>query len=203
MLDLTQMSVMGDGVIAALNDLRGRERIVWHEPAKAWLALRHEDVAAGFRGEVPLSNQSTDARMLAAIDASEWTTRLPRMINYPPRWVLSKDGAQHRQLRSLLLKGFTRRVIENQRPFVQLTIERSLDAAATRGSVEFVEDIARAVTGAVIMKLIGIPESLLYRMKGWADAKVGAAETAFREMEEVFLIEIARRRHATRRRQRL
>ena len=84
-LDLTKMSQQGDGVIALLNDLRERGRIVWHEPARAWLMLRHDDVTAGFRGEVPLSNKSTDSRILSAIDPSEWLQRLLRMIKYPPR----------------------------------------------------------------------------------------------------------------------
>ncbi|MET0986446.1 MAG: SDR family NAD(P)-dependent oxidoreductase [Steroidobacteraceae bacterium] len=51
----------------------------------------------------------------------------------------------------LLMRAFGRNIVEDLRPFARETIRRVLDQAAARREVEFVNDVARAITGRVIL----------------------------------------------------
>jgi pimeloyl-[acyl-carrier protein] synthase len=205
-LDLTKVAELGNELLAKLNIVREASPIAWSDIASAWVVTRHEDVERAYSGELPLSNIRFD-RCFDAIPPSERATRIPLTIKSVPLWIVNADPPYHTRLRKLLTRAFSKKVVEAIRPFARATIKAVLDQAAARGDVEFVNEVARAVTGRVIMRILGIPEQNLGRLEAWSlafNAGFGGAqaapevlddvERAMAEMDELFTVEIARRR---------
>jgi cytochrome P450 len=128
-----------------------------------------------------------------------------------PRILPNMDGPEHARLRKLFVKAFSRKIVEDLRPYVRERVATILDRAAARRDIEFNESVARQLPGAVILRLLGMSESYLDRLKAWTDG-VTRALTAFdpqpewldelevvvTEMLEVFRGEIEARRSAPR-----
>jgi cytochrome P450 len=135
--------------------------------------------------------------------------RYPNSLRYMPRILPNMDGPEHARLRRLFVKAFSRKIVEDLRPYVRERVATILDHAAAQRELEFNEGVARQLPGAVILRLLGMSESYLERLKAWTDG-VTRALTAFDpreewldtlevvviEMLEVFTAEIAQRRAA-------
>ena len=113
----------------------------------------------------------------------ELNRRLPNSMRYMPRIVTNLDGQEHALMRKLLVKALNRKLVEDQRPFVRQRISQLLESAAARPDLEFHEGIARMLPGAVILKLLGMSQDYLPRLKEWADG-VTAALTSFNPKHE-------------------
>jgi pimeloyl-[acyl-carrier protein] synthase len=204
-LDLSQASVLGNELLQRLNVVREAEPVAWSAAAGAWIVTRHADVSDAYEGKLPLSNVRF-TRLLDLIPKEEQAQRIPHVMQSVPNWIVNIDPPQHTRIRKLLTRAFSKKTIETVRPFARATINKILDGVAQRGEVEVVNDVARAVTGRVIMKLLGVPEENLERLQNWSLAmnSFGAAqpvasmlddmELAMAEMDEVFSAEIEERR---------
>ncbi|MFA5632485.1 MAG: cytochrome P450 [Porticoccaceae bacterium] len=208
-LDLTKVAELGNELLAKLNKVREVTPIAWSESAAAWVITRHEDVKLAYSGELPLSNVRFD-RCFDAIPESERAKRIPLILETVPLWIVNVDPPQHTRLRKLLMRAFSKKVAESVRPFARATIDRVLEGAAKQREVEFVNDVARAITGRVIMKILGIPEENISRLEKWSESlnagfgvrptpeMLDETEKSIAEMGELFDIEIdQRRRHPT------
>ena len=132
----------------------------------------------------------------------ELMSRIPTLIKYVPKWVINLDGEPHRRIRVLLVKALTSKVVEKVRGFAKNRVEKLLDYALERGEIEFNEEIARSLTGYVLFKLVGMPESQFPQLREWATAIVEAltglptlemldrAEISAAQMNEAVLIEL-------------
>src|SRR5262249_38066443 len=103
---------------------------------------------------------------------------IPNTVYFMPRISTNLDGETHAALRKLLVKAVNRKLIEDLRPYVRERASMLLDRAAATREVEFHEDIARMLPGAVILRLLGMSSDYLSRLKGWADG-VTRALTSF------------------------
>jgi cytochrome P450 len=209
-LDFTKIGQLGNDILPRLNAIREAEPIAWSDSAKGWLVTRHQDVTDGFQGKFPLSCIRMEARSFGPAEMELFATRFPRTISSLPYWIVNSDPPRHSRLRTLMTRAFSRKVVEDLRPFARETIANVLDEVADRGEVDFMEDIARQITGRVILKKFGLPETELPRLKNWSytfNTGLGGVvepslevmdgvETSIAEMQEVFLPEIARRRSA-------
>ncbi len=88
------------------------------------------------------------------------------------------DGPEHARLRKLFVKAFSRKIVDDLRPYVRERVATILDRAATQREIEFNEGVARQLPGAVILRLLGMSESYLDRLKAWTDG-VTRALTSF------------------------
>ena len=70
---------------------------------------------------------------------------------------LFRDPPVHTRLRKLVSKAFTPRTIEQLRPFIEKRTDELLTAAADRGRLELVGDLAYPLPVAVISELLGVP----------------------------------------------
>jgi pimeloyl-[acyl-carrier protein] synthase len=205
-LDFTLAGELGNTLLTHINALREVEPVAWNESANGWIVSRYQDVIDGFAERVPLSCVRFQ-RCYSHIPQADRERLLPITINSVPNWVLNSDAPRHPRLRKLILTAFSRRVVEGIRPYVRAVVDNVLSGAAARNEVEFVNDVARAITGRVIMKLIGIPERNLERLAQWSwnlNVAFGsarpaiqvllAAENSLAEMAELFHDQIALRR---------
>jgi cytochrome P450 len=207
--DLGQTGTLGFNVFPLLNELREAEPIHWDEQTQCWVVTRHQDIVDALSGRLPLSNLRLSAASFSVIPMEEWPRRLPNMVKYGPLHITNMDPPNHTRLRKLMTKAFGKNVVESLRPLVRERSELLVESMRGRDCVDFNQDIARALPGHVILKLVQFPDALFPNLMQWAhDVMVGlgtpnpkaewveAADQAFAQMTEHFLVQIAdRRRH--------
>jgi cytochrome P450 len=169
---------------------------------------RHEDVVGAF-GDSRWSAKRLHIAQFSAIPAEEHASTIPNLIRYIPDWIINIDAPQHDRIRKLVVKAFNRRVIEQMRPTVERACDELLAAALEKGSIDFIENIAFPLPAMVIIGLMGIAEEYIAPLRGWARDLTTALASAFpsretllaaedtvRRMNEVFELEIKKRRQA-------
>jgi cytochrome P450 len=132
---------------------------VHHSPLGFWVLTRYADVMAVLR----------DPRLIkepiAAFVAARFGMAAP-----PPGLGLSmldRDPPDHTRLRGLVSKAFTPRALERLRPGIQQIVDGLLDEAATRGSMDLIEEFAYPLPVRVICEMLGVPVKDHERFKQW------------------------------------
>lgn len=177
-VNLTALAVTGDALLGKLNQLREHDPVYWSEASRCWIVTGHAEVMAGFSGSLPLSSHALPDALYRVLPQAQLDARIPNTIHFMPRISTNLDGEIHAALRKLLVKAVNRKLIEDLRPYVRHRVSMLLDLAAARGQVEFHEEIARMLPGAVILRLLGMSPDYLGQLKGWADG-VTRALTSF------------------------
>ncbi len=177
-VNLAALPPLGDGLLGELNRLRDFAPLHWSDTSRCWIVSGHAVVSEGLSGNLPLSSHHIPASLYRVVPPEKFETRLPNTLRYMSRILPNLDGTDHARIRKLLVKAVSRKIVEDTRPYVRERVALLLDQAAARRDVEFNETIARQQTGAVILRLLGLSESYLPRLKGWTDA-VTLALTSF------------------------
>jgi cytochrome P450 len=206
-VDFRAVADLGDGLLPRLAEIREAEQIAWNDSVSGWIVSRYADVRDGFDLKVPLSNDRFPPRYFDAIPAAERPTRIPLTLT-AQNWIIGVDPPQHTRLRGMAQKAFSRKVVEQLRPYAKEVIDRVLSEAGARPEVEFLEDVAVAITGKVMGRLLGFPEEHLHHLRRWSwDMNVALGpkrneqlilqmEQSLREMKAILDVEIeARRQH--------
>ena len=205
-IEFHRIAELGNGVLGQINAMREAGPVIWSRNSNAWVVTRHQDLVDAYSGRLPLSNVRYQPAF-AAVPEAERAARFPQTMRTIGYWPVFTDPPLHTRLRKLLTRSFGRKVIEDLRPYVRQTVRAVLDRAGTRGEVEFVNEVARATTARVIMRLLGIPEETLPRLEEWSlaiNVALGSAQSSpqalddmertVAEMTELFEREIAMRR---------
>src|SRR5439155_1172137 len=90
------------------------------------------------------------------------------------RWRGTGSCARATRIRGIFSKAFTARRIEALRPRIVAICESRLDAAASRGEVELMSELAAPLPVTVIAELLGFPSEDFARIKKWSDAMAEA-----------------------------
>jgi cytochrome P450 len=98
---------------------------------------------------------------------------------------LSLDPPDHTRLRALVAKAFTPRRVEGLRPRMEVIVERIVDEAAGRGSMEVVADLAFPLPVLVICELLGVPSEDVDEFKEWSAAVARTLDPPFLIPEEL------------------
>ena len=205
--NLATLAPMGDGLFGKLNSLREHDPLFWSEQSHCWIVTGHAEVNEGFSGSLPLLNGKMEAVLSRVLPPDELHRRCPNTLRYMPRILPNMDGPEHARLRKLFVKAFSRKIVEDLRPYVRDRVTTILDRAAAQRDMEFNEGVARQLPGAVILRLLGMSESYLERLKAWTDGVtraltsfdprlewLDAIEVVVTEMAEIFTREIEDRR---------
>ena len=205
--DLTDLQMLGPQLDERLAAIREHEAVFWSDIQQGWFVTRFADVAEGFLGKLPLSTARLGKMAFASIPEHEWQSRIPLLTTATPTWVNMTDPPHHSRLRKPMNNAFSKSNVETMRAFVLARLQQLFEAAERRLEIEFIEEIARPLTGSVIMKLMGVPEEHLANLRDWANSIVMAlgsphpspallddGEAAMRAMNEVFKHELARRK---------
>jgi len=210
-VNLATLATLGDGMLQKLNTLRNRDPLYWSEGSSCWVVTGHAEIMEGLSGTLPLLSGKMEAGLARVLPPDELHRRYPNTLRYMPRILPNMDGAEHARVRKLFVKAFSRKVVEDLRPYVRERVATILDRAAAQGEIEFNEGVARQLPGAVILRLLGMSESYFERLKGWTDGVTRALtsfdpriewldqlEVVVTEMYEVFSREIEDRRASPR-----
>ena len=179
----------------ALNALRERAPVSWHEQAGVWLAAGHA-AADGVLRDRKLGRFWVDRAPAEVYEPFNLLHRNQMMENEPP---------VHTRLRSLVAKAFGRGHVERLRPAVAAEAVALL--AAAPADFDVLADYAEPLAVAVIAELLGVPAADRPRLRPWSAAIVrmyevsrtpedeAAALTACAEFAD-FLRDLAERRRA-------
>ncbi len=146
-----------DSMPEKLRWLREHEPVHWSEKDQLWVVTRFEDVV----------NVSKDQ----ATFTSAGGTR----PNNPVKLALIDEGEpRHTDLRKLLNRGFTPRMVKKlEAKFRDITRE-AVDKVAEKGSCDFVEEISVPLPLLLIAQMIGIRGEDFETFHGWSDAMIAA-----------------------------
>ena len=205
-IDFTKVAELGDRLLGRLNALRDTNPIFWSERHKSWIVTGHAEVVEGLRGTLPLSVSGRLRRVFQVLPESQ-RHRIPHLLETVPRMLISLDAPEHTGLRRLMLKAFSKKIADANRPFAKEIIRQTLEAAARAGELEYVEGVARRISGNMILRLMGLPQRYLPKLQYWSNALnsglggggvtldlLDQAELAAKEMREVFRDELLERR---------
>ncbi|MFQ5698218.1 MAG: cytochrome P450 [Myxococcota bacterium] len=137
--------------------LREHDPVHWSELDQLWIVTRFADVVACSKNQEVFTSaegvRAGNAIKLGLIDEAE------------PR---------HGQLRGLINRGFTPRMVGRLEGVFRKITTRAIDAVAHRGECDFVEDIAVPLPLRLIAAMIGIREEDYDRFHRWSDSMIAA-----------------------------
>jgi cytochrome P450 len=137
-------------------------------PDGSYFLSRYDDCAAVYRDPGTWSSDKTiDFRpSLGASSLYEHhTTSL--VFNDPP---------YHTRVRKLLASAFTPRASTALQPRIEALVERLLDRAAERGTIDLIGEFAAAIPLQLIGDMLGIPDGERAPLRDWSLSILGALE---------------------------
>jgi cytochrome P450 len=180
-------------------ELRSNAPVFWYEHdenLKFWAVLRYSDVRYLSSNPQLFTSESgviiPDVRGgNTAVDANN---------------ILFMDPPRHRQLRRIILSGFTPRRIAALESRVREIVLTILDDVSPEGTHEFAEELAAPLPTRMIAELLGCPVEDWEQFRKWSDAAVGGEDpdvdldpqVAMLELHEYFKSLVAERRKTLR-----
>jgi cytochrome P450 len=137
-------------------------------PDGSYFLSRYDDCAAVYRDpETWSSDKKVDFRPNLGSSSlyEHHTTSL--VFNDPP---------YHSRVRKLLAPAFTPRALKALQPRIEALVDRLLDRAAARGSIDLIADFAAAIPLQLIGDMLGVPEDEREPLRDWSLAILGALE---------------------------
>jgi cytochrome P450 len=147
-----------------------------------WFVSRYADVEAALRDD---DTFVLDPKL--AFDAEQLERDFPsnslsaRFNNH----LLTKEGENHRRLRSLVTQAFTPRRIAGLRTRIQAIADQLIDRVSGLGAMDLVDGYSFPLPITVIAELLGIPVEDQDRFRRWSDEFVTPAITP--EAQKQFL----------------
>ncbi len=148
---------------------------VQHLALGPWIVFEHAECTRLLRD----TSMSVDARKARAIDPEQETVRRRIIAEVAPDLevredtsILNIDPPDHTRLRKLVSSVFTPRRIADLRPLVQRLVVEHLDAAADRGEIDLIADLAFPLPFAVISEMMGMPVADRTQVREWSHTLV-------------------------------
>ena len=146
-----------DSILENMRWLRENDPVHWSEPDGLWLISKFEDVAT----------VSKDQEIFTSAEGVR--PRLPNRIG-----LLDEGEPHHGQLRSLINRGFTPRMVKKLESTFREIIAEALDRVAKRGECDFVTDIAVPLPLILIAEMLGIHKRDRERFHRWSNDMIAA-----------------------------
>jgi cytochrome P450 family 142 subfamily A polypeptide 1 len=142
---------------ARLRWLREHDPVHWSEKDGLWLISKFEDVSyVSKHQELFTSAQGVRPGNPAKIG------------------LIDEDEPRHSELRSLINKGFTPRMVRKLEGVFRRITTEAIDRVAKQGRCDFVDDIAVPLPLRLIAAMIGIREEDYDRFHSWSDTMMAA-----------------------------
>ncbi len=174
-----------DAALAAAFDLKHLDRAFLDDPYPTYRALREYD---------PVHRMPDGSYFLTRYDdlvdvyrdARTWSS--DKRIDFKPNFgdsllyehhttsLVFNDPPVHSRVRKLLAPAFSPRALKALQPRIETLVDRLLDAAAERGTIDMIDDFAAAIPVQLIGDLLGIPDTERRPLRGWSLAILGGLE---------------------------
>ena len=148
--------------------LRSTDPVSWADQFGGWVLTRYADVTAVLRSPDASSDRAAAVRQRVGPE-------FQGMFELRSHMMLNADPPRHTRLRMLVNKAFTPKTVEELAPFIRAFVDKALDAAAARGRMELMADLAFPLPATVIAEMLGVPAEDRDRFKQWSDDTTAAA----------------------------
>jgi len=176
-VDLADLDNFTDGVTPwrMFHTLRHEDPVHW-QPEEApnsgfWAVTRHEDIARVDRDAETFT--STKFVNLEEVDDDQIKKRAS---------VLELDGVRHRALRSLLQRQFGANVINQYADFLRGLTAKTLDAALSKGSFDFVKEVSADFPINVLARLLDVPPEDNQQLIDWGNRIIGNTDPDYADV---------------------
>lgn len=164
--------------------LRDLDPVHWSESNGGWMLTRYDDVLATIRDPARFTSRGRFAAVFARMDP-ELRQRAASMEQHFSVGLIASDPPDHTRMRGLINRAMTPRVIEAMRPRIEALVTELLDAAADRGEMDLIADLAYPLPAIVIAELLGAPAESRDRFKAWSHEILGFQGTGRPDPEAV------------------
>src|ERR1051326_2063640 len=174
-----------DPHIAAAFDIKRLDQAFLDDPYPTYRALReHDPVHRMPDGSYFLTRY--DDLVEVYRDAATWSS--DKKIDFKPNFgdsllyehhttsLVFNDPPVHTRVRKLLAPTFSPRSLKALQPRIEALVDRLIDAAAARGTIDMIDDFAAAIPVQLIGDLLGIPDDERGPLRGWSLAILGGLE---------------------------
>jgi cytochrome P450 family 142 subfamily A polypeptide 1 len=156
-VDYADAASWDDEMPARMRWLRENDPVHWSEETGHWLIAKFEDV----------SFVSKNPELFCSGEGVR--------PNIPVKQgLIDEDDPRHTQLRTLINKGFTPRMVAKLEPVFAQIVDETLDAISGRGECDFVADVAVPVPLLLIADMIGIRRDDRESFHQWSDAMMAS-----------------------------
>ena len=135
---------------------RNEHPIWFDEPTQSYILSRHDDVNAVLKDAKTYSS--------SAMGQNGDSRPLPLLTDDPPR---------HTQLRGLVNKAFTSRIMKSMEADIAGIAKELLERISPNANVDIAQQLTIPLPVAVISRMMGIPEERSDDFKRWSDALTG------------------------------
>jgi len=151
--------------------LRDEEQPYYYPEMDAHLLARYEDVESAARNaQMVRSPESFMSPELIALEQQKSNFHdMPNHEQFVQFSMLEQDGESHRRLRLIVLREFSRTLIERHRHMIQQYVDKLLDELMEQGNIDFVADLATHVPGHVIGNILGVPDDECPQLRLWSE----------------------------------
>lgn len=161
------------------HQIRTEDPVHWDEPMGFWVVTRYADLMTAF-----LKRRFSKAQgMTAALNRLPETERETAKPVYQvfSKQILYADPPYHTQLRGLVNKAFTPRIVERMRAHIQQIVDELLDTVQEDGRIDIIQQFAYPLPVVVITEMLGLPPEERDQFKQWSDDTIGAVGIVRRE----------------------
>jgi cytochrome P450 len=150
---------------ATYRRLRAEAPVYWYEPGKFYAVSRYQDVRFVLSNPGLFSSEHGNA-----MGDNLYPERLA--IRVPPgaENILGTDPPRHAELRKLVSKAFTPRMVNQLEPGIRAVATRLIERVAPGEDIDFVDVLAAPFPIEVIAQMLGVPPEDYEQFRHWSDA---------------------------------
>lgn len=138
--------------------IRENKPVYWSEKTGSYIISRYEDVV----------HVSKNHELFCSGEGV-----IPGKLS-PKIGLIDEDEPRHTEMRSLINRGFTPRMVRQWEEIFQQITNEAIDTIAAKGECDFVKDIAVPLPLLLIAEMIGIRKEDRDRFHQWSDAMISA-----------------------------
>ena len=150
------------------SQLRAGDPVHWSPQWGGWLLTRYEDVVGMLRAPQRFSNVGRMSKFLSQLP-KQTRDELRPFEDHFKQGLINSDPPDHTRIRGLLNKAFTARIVDAQRPQVEVIVNELLDAIQEQGQMDVVKDFSFLLPTTVIAHMLGVPVQDREQFGKWAE----------------------------------
>ncbi|GGR63926.1 cytochrome P450 [Streptomyces aurantiogriseus] len=158
---------------------RTHHPVFWHPGRDGrpgfWVLSRYEDVMAAYRDNKRFTSEQGNV-LATLLNGGDSASR---------KMLAVTDGPRHREIRNLMMKSFSPRVLEPVVTGVRERTRRLVARAVEQGDVDFVTDVADRIPIHTIGDLMGIPAADREQVVDWNAQTLSRYDADDSELESV------------------
>ncbi|CRK54309.1 Steroid C26-monooxygenase [Rhodococcus sp. RD6.2] len=132
-----------------------------------WVVSRHADIR-----DVSLRSEEFSSNVNGAIPRHEPTISAEE-LEVTKHVLINKDAPDHTKLRKLVSRLFTPRSVESMRDELDERAEQIASGAVTKGTGDFVHQVASELPMQAISELLGVPAEARQQLFEWSNQMTG------------------------------